>query len=457
YLKQKTWHKIRVEKIEDHVKFFIDGELQLQFNSHLPLAGTYVGLICKDMHFEIRKLQIYDGSHNVMVGCLAVPNAFLSHQLYDLALQEYRRIGQCFPGRTEGREALFRAGLTLLEKGRSEKELAAREKLFHLALQEFEALYRTPGAPLEYLGNSLVYAALGDREEEAKCLELALRKYPKHPLLPMIQEHIIYRIHESSLKDREVAYRTLLLALRVLPDLLEQNDTKRLVESLQKHWEPLPFIEEGGHPREQLAIQLAFWLAKVPILFEIAESLDTDDTLLGNALFALIELEAGEEVKRRFLHRHSIRLDALKLAFSQNSRPYPIQLDKMYVRSIHYWLRKGLKNSQFQELASVFQKLKKCNMSSEAHLSFAALEAWSLLLQKKLSAAKQIFDEVGAAVFKESSPLHFVYGTWLYMSEGQKAAMNHFRSVLDTAFPSTTALPSYFLTGRIDDKKGWIE
>src|SRR3990172_2439837 len=115
-----------------------------------------------------------------MVGCLAVPNAFLSHKLYDVALQEYRRIGSSFPGRMEGREALFRAGLTLIEKARAEEN----DQLYHLALKEFEKLYRTPGAPLEYLGKSLVYEALGDSEEDSKCLELALRKFPKHPLLP---------------------------------------------------------------------------------------------------------------------------------------------------------------------------------------------------------------------------------------------------------------------------------
>ena len=103
-----------------------------------------------------------------MVNCLAVPNAFLSHRLFDVALQEYRRIGQCFPGRMEGREALFRAGLTLLEKGKSEKD----EKYFHSSLKEFEQLFKTPGAPLEYLGKSLVYEAMSDAEEEAKCLSL---------------------------------------------------------------------------------------------------------------------------------------------------------------------------------------------------------------------------------------------------------------------------------------------
>lgn len=461
FLNPKTEHQIRIEKREDHLRFYVDNELKLHFISHLPLTGTYVGLIYKDSHFEITDLEIYDGSHNVMVGCLAVPNAFLSHKFYDLALQEYRRIGHCFPGRLEGRDALFRAGLTLLEKGRAEKDKTAREKLFHAALKEFEGLYRTSGAPLEYLGKSLIYAAFPDAEEEAKCLELGLRKFPLHPLLSRLKEQIVYRIHESSLKDRDAAYRILLLAIRHIPELLDQPDTKRLVESLQKHWEPLSFIEESPDQKINVAIQLAFWLGKIPILLEIAEYLEkqtpVDEVLLGNCLFSLIELEAGDEVKKR-LSRSSTRLDALKLAFSQNSRPYPLQLDKAYFRSIHYWLRKGLKNSQFQELAQVFKKLRRSKMSTDARLSFDALELWSYLLQKKNKEAKEILQNIpSSALQRENSPIHFVYGAYLYLTQGQKVGMNHFSTVLDAAYPTTTALPSYFLTGRIDDKKGWIE
>ena len=66
------------------------------------------------------------------------------------------------------------------------------------------------------LARATVYEALGDAEEEAKCLELALRKFPKHPLLPMLKEHIVYRMHESSLTNRESAYRIILLSLRAI-------------------------------------------------------------------------------------------------------------------------------------------------------------------------------------------------------------------------------------------------
>lgn len=386
-LQPKTWHQIRIEKVDDHLRFFVDGKLKLSFASHLPLAGTHVGLLQKDAEFELKNLKIYDGSHNVMVGCLAVPNAFLSHKLYDVALQEYRRIGQCFPGRMEGREALFRAGLTLVEKARAE----GNEKLYHTALKEFEKLYRTPGAPLEYLGKSLVYDALGDAEEEAKCLELALRKFPQHPLLPMLKEHIVYRMHESSLNNREAAYRIILLAIRHIPDLLENPDTRHLIDSLEKNWEQLPFIRKSDDRLNAIAIQLAFWLAKVPILVEIAHAVEKNEELLNNALVCLQELEATEALKK-FLPRKPPRKKTVAV--------------------------------------------------------------WKLLLQKKLAEAKAVFDQFPAALNQENSPLHFPYGTYLYMTQGKDAAIRHFSLVLETPYPPTTALPSLFLTNRLKD---WMD
>ena len=384
----KSAYKIAIEKIDDHLKVFIDGKLKLGFSSHLPFAGSRVGLLHKDGHFQIKNFKIYDASHNAMVGCLAVPNAFLSLKLYDTALSEYRKIGQSFPGRMEGREALFRAGLTLIEKGRFEQN----DHLYHLALKEFEKLYRTPGAPLEYLGKSLVYKELSDVEEEAKCLELALRKFPNHPLLPMLKEHIVYRMHESSLVSRESAYRIILLAIRHIPDLFENPDTCHLIDSLEKNWESLPFIQKSDNRTLSIAIQLAFWLAKIPILIELATSVKEDEVLFNNALVCLQELEAKDALQK-FLPKKASKKKTLV--------------------------------------------------------------AWNLLLSGKLSEAKTLFEQYPEARSQETSPLHFPYGTFLYMTQGKEAAMRHFNSVLETPYPPTTALPSLFLTARLEE--GWME
>lgn len=458
FLRPGTWHKIRIEKIEDHVKFYLDDELKLSFMSHLPLAGAHVGLLHKDAGFAIKNWTLHDGSRNVMVGCLAVPNAFLSHKLYDLALREYRRIGQSFPGRIEGREALFRAGLTLLEKGKTEKE----ERFAHLALKEFEKLYRTPGAPLEYLGKSLVYESLGDSEEEAKCLELALRKFPKHPQLPMLKEQIVYRMHESSLNNREAAYRIILLALRHINDLLENPGTRTLIDSLRNNWEPLPFIEECPDSLPLMAIQLAFWLKATPILVEMADSLlkrkPVHEVLLANAIFCLIELEAYDKAKP-FLSLPYSSLHSVRSSLQPLDRvELPPQMGKGECRALHHRMCNALKRERFDLIEQCAQKLRGYKIRQREKLSFDALEAWSYLLRKKLPEAEAIFRRAPAsALSQEISPLHFPYGTWLYLKEGPTAAASHFGAVLDTPYPPTPALPSHFLAGRIDDKKGWIE
>jgi len=433
----KNPRHIRIEKTDDHLHFYLDGELKLAIASHLPLPGKHIGILTKDDQFKIQSCKIYDGSHNVMVGCLAVPNAFLSQRLFDLALEEYRRIGQCFPGRVEGREALFRAGLTLLQKARAAKS----EHIFHLALKEFEKLYRTPGGPLEYLGKSMVYEAMHDAEEEAKCLELGLRKFPKHPLLPVLKEHIVYRMHESSLNNREAAYRIILLAIRQMPEILEKPESRELIQSLQKNWEPLPFIEGPANSPIEIAIQLAFWLAKIPILLEIAKQ-EIDETSLCNALHCLLELEAGDEIKD-FLPRLSpTRRKSFEAALAQKA-------NECEPRTLFYLLRQALKK---YDSGQVREQLKKCKLAKP---EFQALELWSLMLDKKWKEASLLIKKMGP--IQENSPLHFPYGCFLYAQEGPKVAFSHFAGVLDTPYPATTALPSHFLTGRIDDKQGWIE
>lgn len=458
YLMPNHWHQIAIEKVDDYVKFYLDGRLKLSFLSYLPPAGRYLGFLHKDGEFEVKDWKVFDGSHNVMVGCLAVPDAFLGHKLYDWALQEYRRIGQCFPGRMEGREALFRAGLTLLEKAKAEPQKTAKEKLFHLTLKEFEKLYRTPGAPLEYLGKSLVYAALGDFEEEAKCLELALRKFPKHPLLGILKEHIIYRMHESSLNHREAAYRIILLAVRHIPELLKHPDTTALIESLQKNWQTLPFMEESSDTLKQIAIQLAFWLAKKTILLEIAkmcfQESPVPEALCCNAIYALIELEGIEEINSLPLDKLSApRKKAIEHLIHEEISvdPSPENL-----RAMNLLLQKLLCKGVVAKVLQTIAQYRKYKLSKQAMLPFDALEIWCYLLTKKTAEAAAVFKKYSRASFNlEDSPLHFAYGTWLYMTKGPQAASIYFNSTLETPHPPTTILPSYFLADRISDN--WMK
>jgi serine/threonine-protein kinase len=294
FLRPNEWEQLRIEKTDNNIHVYMTDSLQLSYISHLPLSGTHVGLLARDADFSIKDFFIYVGSQNVTVNCLAVPDAFLAHNDYATALNEYRRIGYSFPGRAEGREAMFRAGITLLEQAKSSSEEEEKRELYDSALEEFEKLHHTPGAPLEYLGKALVYQQQGDVGEEAKCFELAYRRYPKHPLLSVLQEQLVFRLHDSARYDRQAAFSFFLLVIRYLPKIAAGKNCQKLRNSIEKHWEPLFFIEEPlpevmeEETRTQLfGLKLAFWLARPYVLSELAEELMqqpvANERMIGNA------------------------------------------------------------------------------------------------------------------------------------------------------------------------------
>jgi serine/threonine protein kinase len=345
FIKRNEWYQIKIEKIENNIHFYINGVLQFSYISHLPLIGTHIGLLARDADYTISDFGVFIGSQSIKVNCLAVPDAFLAHKDFAMALSEYRRIGYSFPGTAEGREAMFRAGITLLEEARYCSE-PKKSQIFEQSLEEFGKLHGTPGAPLEYLGKALVYQTIGDNEEEIKCFELAYRRYPYHPLLPVLQEQLLYRMHESSHGNRKATFHFVLLAMRHLSMEFASKHTKKLFTSLKKHWDPLFFFEDlpyslnletsvevdkdlGLEPhlnedndseskdlidsspttlsKQKLnekafclnfATQLAFWLSLPYYLIEIIEECSQlsheSEIIIGNAIFCLVELGEWE-------------------------------------------------------------------------------------------------------------------------------------------------------------------
>jgi len=266
--------KIKIEKIENNIHFYINDVLQFSYISHLPLIGTHVGILSTDADFVMDGLSVYVGSQNIQVNCLAIPDAFLSHKDFTTALNEYRRIAYSFPGTAEGRDALFKAGITLLEDALETKSVSEQNSKFDAALDEFLKLRGTAGAPLEYLGKSLVYQAWKEYEEEFKCFEMAYRRYPNHPMLPILQEQLVYRMHDSSHSHRTATYEFALLAVLYHQGQATTNiNAKKLFQSLKKNWEHLYFIEETPHLSEemenrlfaiQLPILVLLWMPSLP-------------------------------------------------------------------------------------------------------------------------------------------------------------------------------------------------
>lgn len=212
------FHVIRIEKRNNKLTLFFDGSSVLTYVDYLPERGSHVGIVFKDVEFFNNELAVYESSRSLYVSCLAIPNAFLADKNYEKAFIFYKQIVSSFPGRMESREAQFRAGLTLLEEAKEVNSIKEKEDLYSLAFEEFSLLHTNLGAPLEYLGKSLIYQNQRDFKEEVKCLELGLLRYKDHVLVDCLKEQVLYRMYETIYKHKETAFALMLIVLRLLPE-----------------------------------------------------------------------------------------------------------------------------------------------------------------------------------------------------------------------------------------------
>lgn len=481
YLQRDEWYRIRIEKIDNNIHFYLNDILQFSYISHIPLAGTHVGLLSRDGDFSIKDFIVYAGSQNVTVNCLAVPDAFLAHKDYYTALNEYRRIGYSFSGRAEGREAMFRAGVTLLEQANDTSDEKQRDELYDLALQEFEKLHGSPGAPLEYLGKALVYQALHEYEEEAKCFELAFLRYPNHPLLPVLKEQIVYRMHKCSLYHRKAAYNFILLAVRYLPNILTNANTRKLFLSLDKHWESLFFLEldpdlgkNENLKRIFMGIKLSFWLAKpyvlVEFLYELSKTPELHPISFCNALFCLIELGSWElaEKKMSFVDDSSFHFQLIQIGidahydFDQAITDFfqlpHASIDKGYERILLHLVDLALLEGWTKKVHMLYQQAKVLSISPEAQLRLDCQVIWAYLLEKNWIEAGAILHKFPIEFLSlENTPLFFLYGCWLYATEGKDIALIHLTGVLDVTYPHTWTLLCHYLKDSPEERKEWLQ
>lgn len=469
-LKKDEWYTIRIEKIDQNIYFYLNEQLQFSYICYLPLVGTHVGLLARDDDFDIDGIQISCGGQSIMVNCLTVPDTFLAHKDYGTAFNEYRRIGYSFPGTAEGREALFRAGITLLEQAKAEH----KPELFDKALDEFGLLHDTPGAPLEYLGKGLVYETLQDFSEEIKCYELSLRRYGSHPLSRVLNDHVIYRMLESSRYDRKATYQFIMLVLQCLPESCSINSVKKLFASLQKHWEKLPFFFNGFSTQNGLydnfMIQLAFWLAKEHPLEEILErelqSEEPNHTLVENAIFAFIPLEYYETAEKwmnklkdlpDFAETYRCTKWALGGIKSVEELELSETLTRQEERLIQYLLVQTIKKRNLVSTHLLLKKLEGRSVTGYCDVAIKSATACLYMLENKWKQAEEIFLAFPLELLnQESTPLHFLYGCWLYHTEGKEIALIHFMGVLDVPYPRSWTLFSHYLSGKLSETGPWF-
>jgi serine/threonine-protein kinase len=454
-LTSEKWHHIKIEKYHRNFLFFLEDKLILSYPTHFPTSEKHLGILYKDLNFSIKNFKIFSSSNNIMINCLEIPDAFLAKKDFDTAYDEYKKITSSFPGRMEGLRAIFRAGITLLAKAKQNND----KTLFQKALDEFENLRKTPSAPMEYFGKSLVYADLKEFEEEVKCLELATRKFKKHPLLPIIKEHIIYRIHSSTLKQRSLAYRLILLVILHIPSLREHPDTKLLIDNLQKHLEKLFFILPS---KESLAIDLAFRLGKKETLFEIIKN--TKDPLSKeNAYFSLLELGLFSDLKKLIkensfiniaLNCHIKKPFAIQDSIDTFFQKVPKTLEKKHIITLIHILKYALDKKEIFSIKTAFLKLKDFKIPEEFEDILASIYLSYLLLDNKLDLIKKIFKKFPKEKLKnDKSPLFPIYGLFLY-TQNRKKALKHLSYALETPYPKTPSLLSHYLNEKI---KKWFD
>lgn len=454
-------HDIRLEKVENHLFVFIDGKQVFHYISHLPMTGTHLGLVSRDADFEIAPLKVSVGSQNAMVNCLSIPDAFLANKNYAKALLEYRRIASSFVGRAESREALFRAGITLLHESSTKKKKEERMLLQNLALDEFSKLRNTPGAPLEYLGKSLVYKATKEIEEEIKCLELCIRKYSKHPMIDLIREHVAFRLHETSSRERTAAYHFALLALRHLPQIFQRLDHHRLFLSLKKFLEKLPIFLSVEPEEQHLACQLAFWLNKPITLVEMVET-SASSPIIANCLYGLLAMGRHEWVEENIDYlkdeTEAILVRTALQYFQKGpgaaleilSKRTPLPISESELRCAHFLFERALLEQRSEEVLPYFKLF-----PHTPHLD--SMHVYACLLQNTWKEAQDLIEPYPIEPLSdEYSPLFAPMGCYLQHEEGQKIAQSHFGGSIDLPYPPTTMLLSYFLSGRIEERKGWM-
>lgn len=465
YLKENQPYQIRLEKVLSRIIFYLDGVVQFSYLSYLPLMGSHVGLVIRDLEFTISDIRVSTGSPPLIISCLDLPDAFLMERNFDKAIREYRRIGKTFPGRHESREAFFRAGLVILEQAMASKDGNERLAFFDAALDEFESLRTTPGAPLEYLGKSLVYHKSGEIEEELKCLELSLKRYPKHPLLYLIYDHIVYRLYQSSDHSRLDTYKFIFLALRYNAYAQHKQMIDPLILKLADCKKTLFFLKSSPKDNIQslyleMIINLSFLLKKSYVYEEILDSYTLDPPFVRNILLSLWLLDENELLKH-YLHlltdKEKHQLESLYMPISQKCFQLVLQKKTGKVtdleESIFFILiERALLSKEFNLAEFVFEELEKRQLEFENEHEYLFYQTITLLLNKKTKQAKKCFDAIKVPPNKKL----FLKGCLVAAEGNLEGAMSFFADELANALPDVDMLGSLYLSEQLDLKK-WQE
>ncbi len=438
FVKEGEPSLISIQRQDQQISLSINDELIFTYNDFLPIVGAQVGFSCEDMDFSIQKIDVFVTSSKKTAGCLAIPNSFFASKHYKESIEEYTRIALAFKGQKESHEALFRSGVATIYLGKQKRWLLTKQSLLEKAIGIFDLLQNISTAPLALLGKSLVYKERGDLAEEGKCLELALHRYPSHPMIHLIHKQIHFRLHECafSAHGRDGVYLFSLLILQHTPSLLDFKDTHTLILGLPLSHETLYFLSATAAKKnlpnlyKEMIVALSFHLGREAYLNELFH--DENFTMFKDQIiFCLMYLGKKE---KRFNSAGKLLKDLSTTASEKHLWPLFLKIEQGIIKkdyTVHH----------------IIKELEERSFSSE---TMALLEIYKVelaVVTQNIEFLAKFFENFDS--ISPSSPLFFLRGCFLAMKADESTALEHFKSCAKTPYPPLSALCPLYVQGKI--------
>jgi serine/threonine-protein kinase len=134
-------------------------------------------------------------------------------------------------------------------------------------------------------------------------------------------------------------------------------------------------------------------------------------------------------------------------------------LDEEEERCLLFLFRQAIRFHRTEQIYFMYTTLLEndCILSVETKKGIDSYRIWALLLDKKWEQVEALLNTYPLEeLLYESSILFFLYGCWLFVSEGQDIAAAHFSGSVEITHPRTWTLFNHFYNGRIDLESGWI-
>ena len=445
YLSEEKKSNISIEKKDKTITLFINDTKIFSYEDYLPIVGSQVGFSCEDMDFSFKKIDIFVTSNKKTAGCLAVPNALFSSKHFKEAIEEYSRVALSFKGQKEAHEALFNSGYATIYQAKEKRWHLTRNSLYEKAFTTFNSLHNITTGPLSLLGKSLVYKEKEDFIEEGKCLELALHRYKKHPLIHTVENHIHRRLHECALSfnDRRGVYFFSLLILTHCPSFLDFKETHSLILSLPLSDTKLYFLSSPSsqtslqHLYKEMIIGLNFHLERWSTLKFLRED-HSFISFKDQISFALLYLK---KENKTFLSPGKI-LTAL-----------PEKVYKKHFWPLFFHIEKGVieKNLTTLKLIKTLEEDHKCKDDDNLLITYKIEIA---LVTGNIKIAGDYFNKNSS--FSSSDPLFFLFGCYLALCGEEKEAVKHFSKCKKQQYPCLASITPLYIDGRVSLSKEFL-